>query len=407
MQSLIPHDVFNLPMVCENDLDSVPLAILPSEFVRSIPQFCDRQQSLAIFLRDLYQPGSPLVCETLPSLSSLIAGQKVESEKILPSSLFLVPTPKNLSPNSATNLCSRITFTKTSSLIPQIQPKSQELNQLSQPNQESNNSTLEPNQLNLSVERLSSPAINSPPSDELKCDSKQFPSTKSCQSPPIKRIQSPPIKISQSPFTKSSQSRQFENPPKVRESPPKVPKVSPPNVSQFRSLTQTLQSQTNCTPMIKSGSPPQDNPPPSSNKQSDFTLTSHPTFQAFCEKVLPKSDELHKNSINEALQSLQTNFSIEEYKQPTPGVKRKKWADEDMLCAIELASTTNISARIAADLCNVPRSTLWDRLSGRVIHGIDKRKIRRIEKERKSNEVSLSSSSLSLKSQKKKTTKLE
>jgi hypothetical protein len=58
--------------------------------------------------------------------------------------------------------------------------------------------------------------------------------------------------------------------------------------------------------------------------------------------------------------------------------KRKRWTDEDMLCAIELVKTKQMSARAAATKCNVPRSTLWDRLSGRVVHGCDNRKRRRM-----------------------------
>jgi hypothetical protein len=60
------------------------------------------------------------------------------------------------------------------------------------------------------------------------------------------------------------------------------------------------------------------------------------------------------------------------------GMKRKKWTDEDMLRAIELVHSKKMSARAAAAKCNVPRSTLWDRLSGRVTHGSDCRKKRRM-----------------------------
>jgi predicted DNA-binding protein (UPF0251 family) len=54
--------------------------------------------------------------------------------------------------------------------------------------------------------------------------------------------------------------------------------------------------------------------------------------------------------------------------------KRKRWLDEDMIKAMELVRQKNLSTRKAAAMCNVPRSTLWDRLSGRVTHGIDFRK---------------------------------
>jgi predicted DNA-binding protein (UPF0251 family) len=54
--------------------------------------------------------------------------------------------------------------------------------------------------------------------------------------------------------------------------------------------------------------------------------------------------------------------------------KRKRWLDEDMIKAMELVRHKKLSTRKAAAMCNVPRSTLWDRLSGRVTHGIDCRK---------------------------------
>jgi hypothetical protein len=58
--------------------------------------------------------------------------------------------------------------------------------------------------------------------------------------------------------------------------------------------------------------------------------------------------------------------------------KRKLWNDEDMLQAMELVQQKKMSSRKAAAFCNVPRSTLWDRLSGRVIHGVDSRKKRKL-----------------------------
>jgi hypothetical protein len=54
--------------------------------------------------------------------------------------------------------------------------------------------------------------------------------------------------------------------------------------------------------------------------------------------------------------------------------KRKRWDDEDMSKAMELVREKKMSARAAAIQCNVPRSTLWDRLAGRVTHGIDRRR---------------------------------
>ena len=42
--------------------------------------------------------------------------------------------------------------------------------------------------------------------------------------------------------------------------------------------------------------------------------------------------------------------------------------------AIQMVREGKASARGAAVQCNVPRSTLWDRLVGRVTHGVDRRR---------------------------------
>ena len=50
--------------------------------------------------------------------------------------------------------------------------------------------------------------------------------------------------------------------------------------------------------------------------------------------------------------------------------KRKQWSDQQMRDAMEAASSGTVSVNKAADMYGVPRSTLKDRLSGRVVHGI-------------------------------------
>ena len=50
--------------------------------------------------------------------------------------------------------------------------------------------------------------------------------------------------------------------------------------------------------------------------------------------------------------------------------KRKQWSDQQIRDAIEAASTGDVSANKAADVYGVPRSTLKDRLKGRVVHGV-------------------------------------
>lgn len=59
-------------------------------------------------------------------------------------------------------------------------------------------------------------------------------------------------------------------------------------------------------------------------------------------------------------------------------LKRKRWTNEAMLLAVQLA-TTGLSTRAAANLCGVPKSTLWDRLSGRMTHVANRRTMRKLE----------------------------
>lgn len=47
---------------------------------------------------------------------------------------------------------------------------------------------------------------------------------------------------------------------------------------------------------------------------------------------------------------------------------RKQWAEEQMSAAMQSVATQGLSGNKAADLHGVPRSTLKDRLSGRVVH---------------------------------------
>ena len=49
--------------------------------------------------------------------------------------------------------------------------------------------------------------------------------------------------------------------------------------------------------------------------------------------------------------------------------KRKQWTEEQITKAMELAQSGVMSRNRAAEACGVPKSTLKDRLSGRVEHG--------------------------------------
>ena len=60
------------------------------------------------------------------------------------------------------------------------------------------------------------------------------------------------------------------------------------------------------------------------------------------------------------------------------GKKRKRWNPDDMARAIDLVEKKKMSARAAALLCNVPRSTLWDRLSNRESYKGKRTKVARL-----------------------------
>ena len=55
-------------------------------------------------------------------------------------------------------------------------------------------------------------------------------------------------------------------------------------------------------------------------------------------------------------------------RQRRPAAKRKQWTEEQMTGALAAASE-GMPANRAATMYGVPRSTLKDRLSGRVVHG--------------------------------------
>lgn len=69
------------------------------------------------------------------------------------------------------------------------------------------------------------------------------------------------------------------------------------------------------------------------------------------------------------LKSQSNVHQVQVHPQPRRDAKRKKWTDEQMKAAMKSVIDDSLSANRAADLHGVPRSTLKDRLSGRVIHG--------------------------------------
>jgi hypothetical protein len=48
---------------------------------------------------------------------------------------------------------------------------------------------------------------------------------------------------------------------------------------------------------------------------------------------------------------------------PVTKVQRKNWDDRDMIKAMRLVRSKKMSTKEASEYCNVPRSTLWDRLA--------------------------------------------
>ncbi len=67
------------------------------------------------------------------------------------------------------------------------------------------------------------------------------------------------------------------------------------------------------------------------------------------------------------------NFNLGQARlhRSTETAKEKKWSDDQMVGAIQAVINDGLSMNQAADNYQVPRSTLKDRLSGRVTHGVN------------------------------------
>ena len=61
--------------------------------------------------------------------------------------------------------------------------------------------------------------------------------------------------------------------------------------------------------------------------------------------------------------------SVCQLKHKNQSAMRKQWTEEQMSAALNSVNTEGLSGNRAADLYGVPRSTLKDQLSGRVVHG--------------------------------------
>jgi predicted DNA-binding protein (UPF0251 family) len=121
-------------------------------------------------------------------------------------------------------------------------------------------------------------------------------------------------------------------------------------------------------------------------RQSQLTLPpiAHPIDSPFFgpSPLLPPSSSppqlstitSKQNQSQRRLQKSNHQFSHEISRFPLANVKHKNWDEQDMLRAMKLVRTTNISARAAAERCHVPRSTLWDRLNKLKIAAGEKKK---------------------------------
>ena len=50
-------------------------------------------------------------------------------------------------------------------------------------------------------------------------------------------------------------------------------------------------------------------------------------------------------------------------------LKRKQWTDEAMQAAMRAVKENQMTVLRASQLCNIPKTTLHDRISGKVLHG--------------------------------------
>ena len=121
--------------------------------------------------------------------------------------------------------------------------------------------------------------------------------------------------------------------------------------------------------------------------QERFGFTSLPPFQSFLNPSNTNIGGDHTNTSHTIKKQTNTKISRSSSSKTTMSKSSKltqkcnnqssakrQWTDEDMEKAMALVKTTKMTTRQAALFCGVPRSTLWDRVSGKVAHGVDKRK---------------------------------
>ena len=88
-------------------------------------------------------------------------------------------------------------------------------------------------------------------------------------------------------------------------------------------------------------------------------------------KLRQKSSPSSSSSSPDAQNEQQQKEEKSQRKKKAP--QQRFWKDEDMIEAIKMVQSKKMTSREASEVYNVPRSTLWDRVSGRVTHGVDQR----------------------------------
>jgi hypothetical protein len=140
---------------------------------------------------------------------------------------------------------------------------------------------------------------------------------------------------------------------------PKITLIPPlPNISallhQTNSTSPSHSSFVTLPPLITQQQQPDFIP----NFESSSSLTVHSHSPPISISTIPKTQTKKIQPKKPTRQQVRHQIS----RFPLSNVKHKNWDERDMLQAMKLVITTKMSARAVAEMCNVPRSTLWDRM---------------------------------------------
>lgn len=116
------------------------------------------------------------------------------------------------------------------------------------------------------------------------------------------------------------------------------------------------------------------NPPPAAASPSDSTRASDDSINTLSHfsSIDSSSTQIDQPKLLPCLQSPSTPCNFQNDNPP-----HRRWSHDDMTRAIHLVTYHSMSMPTAAQLCNVPISTLWDRVRGKVVHGVDRRRKRK------------------------------